>query len=364
DVLLGFFFVTIGMKLDLHIVLDAWQQVLVLLVLLVLLKFALVAALVRGFGASVAVAVRSGVWLAQIGEFGFVLLAQAMLAGLVEPRALQPLLAAMLLSLLGSPLLIAQANRLALRASAREWLQRSLQLQTIASRSISRNRHVLLCGYGRSGQSVARVLQAEQVEYMALDLDPDRVQAAAAAGDPVVYGDALRRETLIAAGLHRAISLVITFDDTPAALHLLHEVRKLAPDLPVLVRSASDVDIDRLRAAGATEVVPEIVEGSLMIASHALVLAGVPVSRVLRRVREVREGRYRLLRGFFHGVEDRERETIEQAETRLQAVAIPVEAGSIGRALGELELDGVSVPAIVRRAQRIADPQTSLRIEA
>ncbi len=364
DVLLGFFFVTIGMKLDTRMVLEAWPQVLVLLAIPVLLKFVIVVGLVRGSGASAGVAVRSGVWLAQIGEFGFVLLAQALLAGIVEPRAVQPLLAAMLLSLLVSPLLIAQANRLALRASAQEWLQRSLQLQTIASRSITRKRHVILCGYGRCGQSLARVLEAEQVEYVALDLDPDRVREAAAAGEPVVYGDALRRETLLAAGLHRAVTLAITFDDTAAALHLLHQVRELAPALPVLVRSASDVDIERLRAAGATEVVPEIVEGSLMIASHALVLAGVPASRVWRRVREIREGRYKLLKGFFPGADDREHDTIEQTQTRLQAVAIPAEAGSVGCMLGQLPLDGVSVSAIVRHTERIVDPQASMRIEA
>ena len=364
DVLLGLFFVAIGSLLDLRVVLDAWPQVLLLLVLPVLLKFAVVAVLVRAFGAGAGVALRAGVWLAQGGEFGFVLLALASTSGLFGAGALQPVLAAMLLSMLASPLLIDQANRIALRLSGQEWLQRSLQLQSIASRSLARDRHVIVCGYGRCGQALSHVLEAEKVPFMALDLDPDRVREASATGESVVYGDAARRETLVAAGVHRARALAVTFDDTAIALRVLRMARELAPQLPILVRTAHEADIERLRAAGATEVVPEIVEGSLMLASHALALAGVPLVRVLRRVRQVRESRYALLQGFFHGSDDTDEDAIEDAPLHLRAVGIAAGSAAVGRTLGELALGEARVTTVVRASERLVDPGRALLVQA
>jgi CPA2 family monovalent cation:H+ antiporter-2 len=363
DVLLGLFFVAIGTMLNLRVVTEAWPQVLLFMTVPILFKFSLVLLLVRAFGAGAGTAIRAGVWLAQAGEFGFVLLALGSSSGLVPDAATQPVLAAMLLSMIASPLLIEQANRIALRLSSQEWLQRSLQLQSIASRSLAREKHVIVCGYGRCGQALAHIFEAEKVPFIALDLDPDRVRDAAATGEPVVYGDSARRETLLAAGLHRASAVAVTFDDTPSAMRVLHLVRALAPGLPILVRTAHEADIDRLRAAGATEVVPEIVEGSLMLASHALALVGVPLSRVLRRVQQVRESRYALLQGFFHGADDVSVDEIEQAPTHLRAVELPAGSLVLGRRIGELELGGARVTTLVRNAIRTVDPGAELAVE-
>lgn len=364
DILLGLFFITIGMKLDLAVVMAAWPQVALFTTLPILLKFGLVVGIARAMGDGAPVAIRTGVWLAQAGEFAFVLLALAADSGLVASQALQPVLAAMLLSMLASPWLIRRADWLALRVSQGEWMQRSLQLQSIAARSLSRDRHVIICGYGRSGQSVAHVLEAEKVPFVALDLDPDRVREAASAGESVVYGDAGRRETLVAAGVHRATVLVVTFDDLPGVLRLLAQVRELAPQLPVVVRTSTDADLERLREAGAAEVVPEVVEGSLMLASHALALGGAPLGRVLRRIRTIREGRYALLRGYFHGSDDQEDETIESDPLRLHAVLVPAGAASVGQALSMLALDGCTVSALVRGGRRRIEWPADLAVQA
>lgn len=362
DVLLGLFFVSIGTLLDVRVVADSWPQVLLFMTVPVMFKFGLVLVLVRMFGAGAGTAVRTAVWLAQAGEFGFVLLALGASVGLVSDAALQPVLAAMLLSMLASPLLIEQANRIALRLSSQEWLQRSLQLQKIASRSLAREEHVIVCGYGRCGQALAHVLEAEKVPFLALDLDPDRVREAAQTGESVVYGDSARRETLLAAGVHRASALAVTFDDTHTAMRILHLVRDLAPQLPVLVRTAHEADIEKLRAAGATEVVAEILEGSLMLASHALALAGLPLHRVLRRVRRVRDGRYALLQGFFHGADDVDDDEIEDAPMHLRAVTVTGAGEAAGRALGELDLHGARVTTVVRGGERLIDPPADLRV--
>jgi len=241
------------------------------------------------------------------------------------------------------------ANRIVMKLVASEWLQQSLQMTTIARKSINANKHVIICGYGRSGQNMARMLERENIPYMALDLDPDRVRQAAAAGDSVVFGDASRLQALMAAGLARASAVVVTYIDTPGALKVLAHTRAHAPQVPVIVRTQDDHDLEKLRAAGATEVVPEAIEGSLMLASHALALVGVPMRRVIRTVQEQRDARYNLLRGYFHGADD---DTVhERDHERLSTVTLPLGAKSVGRPLGHLALHAVGVRVVsLRRA--------------
>ncbi|MGE0312052.1 MAG: cation:proton antiporter [Lautropia sp.] len=362
DLLLGLFFVTIGMKLDVAVVAQSWPQVLLLLVVPLVVKFCLIAGLVQASGAGSATAIRTGIWLSQAGEFAFVLLVLATGSSLIGPETLQPVLAAMLLSILISPFLISQAGRITMRVSNQEWMQRSLQLQSIATRTISRERHVILCGFGRSGQTLAHVLETEGIGFVALDLDPDRVREATTAGESVVFGDATRRETLLAAGIHRASALAVTYVDTRSTVRLLSIARSLAPNLPILVRTTNDADIEILRQAGATEVVPEIVEGSLMLASHVLALSGVSLPQVRRRIRSIRDDRYQILRGYFHGADDREVESIEQHHQHLHAVTIQVGVAVVGRALAELPLGDCRVTALVRAGKRLIELPPDLQI--
>ncbi len=344
DVLLGLFFITVGMKLDWHPVLDQWFLVLAMTSIPVVAKFVLVAALTRAFGATPGVALRTGLYLAQAGEFGFVLLALGALNTLVAPQWVSPILASMVLSMLIAPFLILYSNRIVMRLSSSDWLLQSVQLTHIAKRSITTQGHVIICGYGRSGQNLARLLDKERIPYMALDLDPDRVRQAAAAGQSVVFGDAARLQSLMAAGLVRAAAVVISYPDTPSALKILRLVREHAPKVPVVVRTIDDTDLERLREAGATEVVPEAIEGSLMLASHALVLVGVPMRRVIHMARDARDARYGLLRGYFHGADD---DTVEERQQeRLLSVTLPAAAACVGRKLGHLALHAVGVRVV------------------
>ncbi len=366
DVLLGLFFVTIGMLLDLRVVAGRPGWVLAATVLPTGFKFALVTVLARRFGAGAGTAIRTALPLATAGEFGFVLLNLAGGHGLLPPALMQVVLAAMLLSMLATPLLVNYGQAIALRLSGAEWMQRALELHRIAARSMATERHVVVCGYGRSGQHLAKMLEQEDIGYVALDLDPDRVREAAAAGDSVVYGDAARRETLLAAGVTRAAALVVSYNDIPSALRVIHFAHELHPALPIIVRTQDDADLDRLLKAGATEVVPEVFEGSLMLGSHALVMLGVPLARVVRRVRDARDSRYRLLRGYFHGADDSEAPGGDQAQVRLHSVALEGEAAAIGRTLGELGLDRleVGVSSLRRRGIRGDDPSGELALQA
>ncbi|MDQ6627676.1 MAG: cation:proton antiporter [Pseudomonadota bacterium] len=364
DVLLGLFFITVGMKLDAPSVLRDWPLVLLLTILPVGFKLALVTALARIFGASPGVALRTGLYLAQAGEFGFVLLALATERQLL-PEALQtPVLASMVLSMLATPFVFLYSNRIVMRLSASDWLLQSVAMTTIARRAIDADAHVIICGFGRSGQNLARLLEHEKIAYIALDLDPDRVRQAAAAGQSVVFGDAARLQSLVAAGLPRASAIVISYHDTPSALKILHLVQAHARHVPAIVRTIDDADIERLRAAGATEVVPEAIEGSLMLASHALALVGVPMRRVLRVIQEQRDARYGLLRGYFHGADDDTVDALQQA--RLLSVTLPQKSTAVGDSLAGAGLadTGVTIVSLRRASGAVLEPTETVRVEA
>jgi len=363
DVLMGLFFVTIGVKLDMHIVVNLWWQVLCVLLALLLIKASVVGLLSWRLGSTPGNAIRSALWLCAGGEFGFVLLGEiAHMPKAVEQVALT----ALVLSMLIAPFIVQYSEKLVMRFVASEWLMRSMQLTQIAAHSMGTEKHAILCGFGRNGQYLARFLGQESVNYIALDLDPDRVREAAAGGENVVFGDVGRKEALIAAGLMRASVVIVTVSDTQLAEKVLHHVQSVRPDIPVVVRTADERDMERLTRAGATEVVPEALEASLMLASHALVLLGVPLNRVLKRIRQTRSQRYSLLRGFYRGISDRERDDDDDHhQPRMHSVLLAAGAAGIGQTLDVLNLDefGCEVSAVRRRGIRAVEPAPETRLE-
>ncbi len=356
DVLLGLFFITIGMLLDLRLVWAELPWILLVLAALFSIKLALVSGLSYLFDRDWGVALRTGLHLAQAGEFGFVLLAQASGLQLVDQSVLQIVLAAMLISMLAAPFLIDRSDQVVRRYSAGEWMHRALQLHTIAVQTMAIHTQIIICGYGRSGQTLARFLEQESIPFIALDHDPQRVREASAAGENVVFGDASRREVLLAAGLLTVKALVVAYSDARSALLILSHVRELRPDLPVVVRTVDDSEMDTLREAGAAEVVAEIMEGSMMLASHALLLLGVPLNRVLKRIRDTREERYSGFRGYFRGITDQEQS--EALQLRLRSIMIPEGAAAIGKSLAEMDLGrfSVDITAVRRRNIRGLSP--------
>ena len=307
DVLLGLFFITIGMMLDWRIIWDRWGFVLFLVTVPVAFKFVLIAALTRLGGATEGISLRTGLYLAQAGEFGFVLLTLGNQNNLIPPDWLNPVLASMVLSMMATPFIIMRANQWVMKWSATDWLQQSLEMTQLAQKSINTQKHIIICGYGRCGQNLAKLLRTQDIPYLALDLDPDRVNRALAQGDQVAYGDAARLQSLMAVGLERASAVVITYLDNASAFKVLALAKEHAPHVPVVVRTQDDHDLAKFQAAGASEVVPETIEGSLMLATHALALVGVPMKRVIRMVQSQRLQRYELLRDFDPGEKGEEK---------------------------------------------------------
>lgn len=350
DLLLGLFFITVGMYLD-PLLLVRWLPVILLLLFVLIAgKGVLIAYLVMRLGMSREVAWRTGISLGQGGEFGIAILTLVVQKGLAEPETVQPLLVAIVLSMAISVLLIRRSGSIAGRlAGTGLTTPHAPERADEAVRGVAQREHIVLCGYGRVGQNLARILEEESMEYIAIDMDSERVRLAREAGDPVIWGDASNSHTLAMAGLARASMIVVTLPSLRGTLRILATLRETAIDAPILVRARDDSSLELLQDAGATEVVPETLEASLMLASHMLVLLKVPVRRVVRKVQEIRDTRYRLLRTIFRkGGELNAPERAELAE--LQTVALPANSAAVGRRLRELGLEeaGVLVTAIRR----------------
>ena len=350
DVLMGLFFVTIGMLLNLKEMMDDLGWVLLLLLVLLLFKASVVALLARWYKGDWAVGIRTGLGLAQAGEFGFVLLTLSLETKILPYDITQIILASMLLSMLLAPLLIQYAEVIVRRLSPDEWMSRAMQMHKISVQTMATKEHIIVCGYGRSGHSLAQFLNREGLSFIALDLDARQVRQAVLAGETVVYGDASKREVLLAAGLMRAKVLVITYDDEHSALKILHHVKTLRPGMSVVVRTADDSHVESLKLAGATEVVAEVLEGSVMLASQALLLSGVPFNRVIRRIQENRSLRYSVFRSQFHAADDRG-EATESLQARLHSVMLSNSDTAVNKTLGEIELEDLNVVVnAIRRA--------------
>jgi CPA2 family monovalent cation:H+ antiporter-2 len=366
DLLLGLFFVTVGMLLDFRLLFANLPLIGLLLATLLIVKTLIVMLVVRRVVPNQRKALRTGLVLALGGEFGFALLTLLLGERLVDPGITQPLLSALVLSLVLGPLLVRYNGRIA------DWLLRrpsaapgDAALETAATRELARREHVLICGYGRVGQNLARVLEQHGFEFIALDLDPFRVRNARQAGDPVVYGDAAHQEVLSTLGIAHASALVVSFKSPEFALRVVRAARTLRHDLPILVRTEDDTHLDALQAAGATEVIPEIFETSLSLVSHVLLCLKLPGEDVMRATEEIRHGRYAILRSVF-----RRREAEPLPETRslrqqLRNVILPPGAYAVGRSIEELDLSGLGLQVTAIRREGILGrspvPATRLR---
>jgi CPA2 family monovalent cation:H+ antiporter-2 len=300
DILLGLFFVTVGMMLDLHFVLAHLHQLLLAVVLLVAGKAAVMLLITWFTKTPLIIGLRTAAQLAQAGEFGLVLIELAHQLHLVSLGVFQITLSAMLISMFVAPFLIARTAKLSVDLGRGDWAHQTTVMHDVAVHSMGLDRHVLICGYGRTGERIADFLAIENIPFIALDADPVRIAHAKANGINVVFGNADRPEVLQAAGIGRARAVVVSYPDVHSAERVIRIAHRSRADLPIIVRTADDKDVARLKAAGATEVIPEVLESGLLIAAETLVHAGVPMKRAILHVRAARAARYASLRDYYH----------------------------------------------------------------
>jgi len=369
DVLLGVFFVSVGLKIDLELITTYWPRILFFTACLILFKTALITTLCRLFGYTNSDALRTGLILSQGGEFGFALLALAVGDVLLPGDVASFFLSIIVLSMAITPWLIHRSRPIAEALLMKhekaaevepEDIQQEIRAQNPDSADFSPEHLVVLCGFGRVGQTIARFLKLENIPYVALDDDPERVQKGRALGENLVYGDAAKIKLLQSLGLAKASLLVISFDKPNIALGMLKRIRAAGLELPILVRTNDDANLAALQQAGATEVIPETLEASLMLVSHVMVTLGLPANKVFETIRQVRKERYGLLHGFILG-------TRGYAEYlgELHPVFLPHDAYAVGKRLGVLQLEtfNVRVHTVRRGSEIMSNPDGELLLE-
>jgi CPA2 family monovalent cation:H+ antiporter-2 len=351
DILLGLFFISVGILLDYH---ELWREFWLILALafsMISIK-ALVAALAtRLFVDSNFKALRTGLTLAVGGEFGIALLTLLLQNSAIDPALARPMLVAVVVAMVMSPLILANNKRIArLVLGERGPPKTAMEREDAATLAVAKREHVILCGFGRVGQNVARVLEAQGFEYIAIDLDPVRVRTARQIGQPVVYGDSADEQVLEEVGLATASVVVISFHDPRIALAILRTLRRQRTDVPVLVRTADDSRSSELKAAGATEVVPEAFEASLMLASHVLMSLKMAPARAMRAVQDLRANRYEMLRNVIALGEEAGEVPFEE---QVRSVVVPPGSWCIGKAIDEVRQAGAEVAFTGLRRQGI-----------
>jgi CPA2 family monovalent cation:H+ antiporter-2 len=358
DILLGLFFISVGMLLDLTALWSELWLILALLVALVVIKAVIASAATRVFVASNFKAVRTGVTLAVGGEFGIALLTLLLQAGAIDTSIAQPLLVAVVLSMVLAPVILANNKRIARLILGESGPPRTaIEREDALTQAVAKREHVILCGFGRVGQNVGRVLEAQGFEYIAIDLDAARVRAARQMGHAVVYGDSADEQVLEEVGLANANAVVISFSDNNTSLAILRSLRKLRADVPVLVRTPDDSRLGELKAAGATEVVPEAFEASLMLASHVLMSLNLPATTVMRTVAQLRGNRYEMLRNVIARGDESGNDASFQEQVR--SVVLPPGSWCIGRTVEQVRGAGAQVAFTGIRRQGILGREPS-----
>lgn len=351
DILLGLFFITVGMKLDIMVLLSSPFTLLTIMVSFMLVKLMVIKILAVRAGESNKDAWASGLMLAQMGEFGFVLIALANQVKLLPSDVSSMLLGAGVISMAITPYMIDHARSWSIFLSQ----EKSPQDHDLKELSDHKNLqdHVIICGFGRVGQTVSRFLKQEFIDFVAIDVDPLRTRTAREAGENVLFGSSRKTELLNAAHLSKAKLVVIAFGEDKQSAEVVQKVRSLSPEVPILVRTRNDDQLEMLHDAGANEVVPESLEGSLMLVSQVLSLTGVPFSRIIRRVQNERKNHYNHLHGFFQGEHtDMSPDAIDRIEFA-HAILINEDSFGCGRSLKSLDLHNRRVHIVALRRGEI-----------
>lgn len=357
DILLGLFFITVGMLLDVKTLVLQLHWILLVTILLIFIKTVITGILSYLFGAPPGVSFRTGLVLSQGGEFGFALLTLALTYHVIPHDTVQIVLSAIILSMMITPWLINNNGRWSKIIFHSSYLSNRQKIaQQISHSSAELSGHVIICGYGRIGQNISRFIEEETQQYIALDLDSLRIQEAQDAGEIVFYGNPTHKEILQAAGIEKARIILITIKNSSAAKKIIHQVRMLRNDIPILVRSVDESKMDEFYAVGATDVVPESLEASIVMASHLLIHLDIPLNTITRDIAKARKDRYRFLRGYYPGEEASHKESIGITE-HMNTLILHHGSRAIGMKIGDIDLDGRNIVFTALRRDGIRGKQ-------
>ena len=368
DVLLGLFFVSVGMQLDLVALLNNWYWVILFTVCLIVLKTLIITIIGTLLHKDPANSLRAGLSLSQGGEFGFALLALALGNNLIAPEINTIAVTTIIASMIITPLLMNHTYRLSrwLHQPPKQNAQPTDLPDTPINLGHNLQKHVIICGFGRVGQIIARFLDQSKIPYIVVDNDPVRVMEASTAGEHICFGDARRDDVIAAVGAQHARMLILSFPDTDTSLAALKHLRNRFESLPILVRTPDDSCLEEFQNAGATEVIPEALEGSLMLISHVLSLLEIPNQQINQQINQVRAERYHMLHGYYHGMHSDKVDSSGRMKEILHPVPLEQNSFACGYSLKELPLAKHNVTVAMIRRHNISehDPDGATLLEA
>lgn len=345
DILMAMFFVSIGTLLDVQVLVNNILTLLLLVVIVTAAKVLTVTLAALCMREKLNSALVGAIALAQMGEFGFILVALASKYQLLGSELSSLILATGVLSMALTPLLVEYSQKI-----SREVMHHSKNVFGLQKTLPGQySDHIIICGYGRVGQIVSRFLKMEALPFIVLDRDPVRVKEAIEGGEKVEFGDASSRDILLVAGLKKAKLLIITFDDLQRSKALLDIIREMNPEIKVLVRTKNDEALAPLKAAGATAVVPEVLEGSLMMVAHVLLLSGISRGKIMRRMDDERKAQYQNLHGFYFGEPHSKNPPVVWPLEQLHAVRIPPLSHMLEESVHSFKMKGVRVKKLRRK---------------
>ena len=352
DCFSGIFFISIGMLLNLDLLTRDFLTPLMNLLLIVGIKSLLIFAVFWWLYGSIRLAVLLGLSLAQVGEFSFILAKAGINYKLLTPANEQLFLAGSILSMIATPFLIQSVHGLAvgLEAMLGASPESTSAGETAASENVAQG-HVVVVGYGLNGQNLARVLKEVGIPYRVLEMDPDLVRCAKAAGEPIFFGDGTRPEILQQAGIRQARVVVIAISDPAATARVVSQARRSRPDLYIIVRTRYVAEIDHLYRLGANQVIPEEFETSVEIFARVLEEYHVPRNVISLQVDLIRKEHYSTLRGLR--LQGKQLDELNQflVGTTTDIFSIVGASPVVGKSLEEVDLRsrcGATVIAVVR----------------
>lgn len=367
DVLLGLFFVSVGMQLDLMALVNNWYLVILFTFGLIILKTLLITIIGTLLHKDPVNSLRAGLSLSQGGEFGFALLALALGNSLIEPEINAIAVTTIIASMIITPILMNHTYGLS------RWLHKQPELDPMLDLPEQSEAyqhglkdHVIICGFGRVGQIIARFLDQASIPYIVVDNDPVRVTEASTAGENICFGDARRDDVIEAVGAQNARMLILSFPDPDASLSALKHLRNRFETLPILVRTRDDSRLELFQSAGATEVIPEALEGSLMMISHVLSLLDIPHQQIDQQINKVRSERYHMLHGYYHGMHSEKVDSQGRMKEILHPVPLDANSFACNYSLKQLPLarHEVSVAMIRRHNVSEHNPDGETRLQA
>ncbi len=291
DVLLGLFFVTIGMNIDLDVVAAHWLRIVLFTVALIAVNISILTVIAHKLGERKADALRVGITLAQAGEFGLALLVVAQINGVIPTDQGSFIITIAVLSMLVSPLFIRHVHGIS------DWLlvywpeSNDRQNDAMLPASLHAENHVIIGGFGRVGQTIAGLLSTNGIPYIAIDSDPEVIRTQRLNGKNVIFGDCAHTQILDQCHIASSRLAILTFRSATGAKRTIEEIRANGTGTPIIVRCYEDIDFDELISLGADRVIPEMLEASLLISTQVLAFLGLEENEINRQINELRKKR-------------------------------------------------------------------------